>query len=305
MKHKYLIVGIAASLIGSLHATVMKYAFNGGVNPDLYNFMRFGIAALVSVPFIFKHTKSINRVNLKYAILMGVNLALAVFCYSWAIRLSQASYVAIIMLISPIIFVIVSVLVDKGRLEPKSIAGLSLAVTGSMLIFILPIAIKQNSEFNFYGTATMLLIAQSVFNSGIIITGKKADLAGMNMICLIAISSLVCLSIFGVLSFRSLAGGLDQLKDIRLFYGAAFSGLIIGFALRPVDIRVYEKLGPSVIAVLNYLSILASIVVPIVALGEKISQEMVIGASLIMLGVYVAEHHKSKSHKYFHIFKHH
>jgi drug/metabolite transporter (DMT)-like permease len=200
MKQKYLIIGIAASLIGSLHITVMKYVFNGGIDPNIYNFLRFGITALVSLPFIFIQSRSINKINLKYAVLMGLNLAVAVFFYSWAIRLSQASYVAIVTLIGPIVFVVVSVLVDKGRVEAKSLAGLGLAVAGSLLIFILPIAVKQNLEFSFYGTATVLLLLQSVFNAGIVINGKKANLAGMGMAALIGISSLVSLLIFGLLS---------------------------------------------------------------------------------------------------------
>lgn len=304
MKQKYLIIGIAASLIGSLHVTAMKYVFNGGIDPNIYNFLRFGITALVSLPFIFIQSRFINKINLKYAVLMGLNLAAAVFCYSWAIRLSQASYVAIITLISPIVFVVVSVLVDRGRVEAKSLAGLGLAVAGTLLIFILPIAVKQNLEFSFYGTATVLLLLQSVFNAGIVINGKKANLAGMRMVTLIGVSSLVCLLIFGILSSKSLGNGLGQFKEINLLYGASFSGLVIGFALRPVDIRVYEKLGPAVIAILSYLSTLASIVVPIILLGEKISKEMIIGASLIMLGVYVIEHHKGEHHKHFHIFRH-
>lgn len=174
------------------------------------------------MPFIFIQSRFINKINLKYAVLMGLNLAAAVFCYSWAIRLSQASYVAIITLISPIVFVVISVLVDKGRVEAKSLAGLGLAVAGTLLIFILPIAVKQNLEFSFYGTATVLLLLQSVFNAGIVINGKKANLAGMRMVTLIGISSLVCLLIFGILSSKSLGNGVGQFKEINLLCGASF-----------------------------------------------------------------------------------
>lgn len=304
MKQKYLIIGISASLIGSLHIAAMKYVFNGGVDPNIYNFLRFSITSIVSLPFIFIQAKSVNKINVKYAALMGLNLALAVLCFSWAIRLSPASYVAIVTLISPIVFVIISVLVDRVRVEAKSLAGLSLAVAGILFFIILPIAIKQNSGFSFYSTATMLLLLNSVFNTGVVITGKRANLAGMGMPCLIAISSLVSLFIFGAFSFKSLSNGFSQFRDIKLFYGAAFSGLIIGLALRPVDIRVYEKLGPAVIAILSYLSTLISILVPIILLGEKLSMEMIIGAGLIMLGLYIMEHHKGEHHKHFHILRH-
>jgi drug/metabolite transporter (DMT)-like permease len=70
---------------------------------------------------------------------------------------------------------------------------------------------------------------------------------------------------------------------------AAYSALIVTFISRGIALKCYEHTGASVKGGLLYLETLLAIALPLIILGEHLSIEMISGAMLILVGVFLAE----------------
>ncbi len=159
--NRWLLLGIAAAVLAAPNATVLRYALNG-VNPYFLNSVRFLIISLITTPFLLIKLKHFDRKNLKESIKAGLYMSIAATSYVLAIKLSQASYVVVVTLITPIFFVIFSARLTKEKITVRAITGIILAAIGAMMIMILPIAIKQNGPFIFYPWATTFALVNCV-----------------------------------------------------------------------------------------------------------------------------------------------
>lgn len=296
-------VGIASILLAAPNGTVVKSAIDD-VNPFLFNTVRFGLIALVTLPFLLIKLHKINKRNLKYTLIVGCSMLIAVLSFIWAIRLSQASYVAIMTLLTPIVFIIFSSKLTGEKISTNAKIGITLAALGAFIIVALPIAIAQQGEFTFYPAATALALTNSLTFPLAIIYSKKANDAGLPLVSVLSISSiliaLVCFSIVSIIAVP-----FEQISQPSALRAVIYSSLAVALLARALNIASYEHIGSAVSSALNYAETLFSIIIPIIVLGETLSIEVVAGGALILLGVYVAEHHKSKHHKHFHMLRHH
>ena len=58
---------------------------------------------------------------------------------------------------------------------------------------------------------------------------------------------------------------------------------------RSATTLAYKKLGSAPVAGLEYLRIMLSVFIPVIALGERLSIEMALGGGLILAGVILIE----------------
>lgn len=298
--HKWFLVGLLAALLEAPNATFIKYGTDF-INPFQFNILRFSVVFLVTFPLLFRHRKTINRQNIQPALVSGGLMSIAVLSFTVAIQKSQASYVAIISLLTPIIFVLYAIRLTKERVTKRAIAGVTLAALGALVIVALPVAVEQNAEFVFYPLATALAILNVFVYPLAIINFKKANQKGIPLTALMAIYALevvlanaIALLLFNQSFARPSAGSIVSF---------VYAGLFVALLSRMLTIKSYEKIGSVLISVLTYLEVFLAIMIPVIFLHEKLSLEMVIGGILILAGVYVAEHHKSAHHKHHHIFR--
>ena len=74
-----------------------------------------------------------------------------------------------------------------------------------------------------------------------------------------------------------------------------YSGIVVTFAARSLWIAAYERIGAASSGGLSYLETLLSILLPLIILGERLSVELIVGAVLIMYGVYMTQSRITKS----------
>ncbi len=301
--NKWFLLGLLAVLIAAPNATATKYITNS-LDPFVYSTLRFGLIAIVTAPYILLSYKKFNSKNLRYALTVGVLMSIAVLVYVWAIKLSQASYVSIITLLTPIIFVILSAKLTGEKIKMRGVAGITLAALGAFIIVALPIALRQNSSLQFYPLASALALLNTITFPLAIIYSKKANENGLPLMSIFSVSAWVVLLV-SVLCTLIFASNINVELNPGLIAATCYSGIIVALVARMLNVASYEHIGSAVSSALAYTETLLAIVIPVILLGEKLSIEMVLGGVCILLGVYLAEHHQSKHKKHYLFFKSH
>lgn len=293
--HNWFAIGLVAAIIAAPNATVIKYTVNG-IDPYLFNALRFLLVAVVTAPYLLVKICQFNKRNIKYSIKAGLYMTAAVICYVWALKLSRASYVSIVTLLTPLSFILYSVKMTGEKISARAVAGIVLAAIGAMVIVILPIAIKQNGPFVFYPLATMFALLNCITFPLAIINFKKANDGGVAMVSLMSISSWIIFAT-NIILFYAIGNASGNISSGRFMVGVIYSGIVVALISRIMNVVSYEHIGGAAISVLGYLESFLAILIPIVVLGEKLSKEMVLGGILILSGIYIVEYHKSGTHK--------
>jgi drug/metabolite transporter (DMT)-like permease len=235
---------------------------------------------------------------------MGSGLmSIAVISYVSALSVSPASYVTIITLLTPIIFIIYASKLAGERFNSRSLAGITLAAAGGLVLVAAPFLVHQGGEFVFYPAGTALTLVNTLTFPLSIIYFARANKAGVPMTALMGTSAFMTL----ILAIGLLIVTSTELTPPTpgLVAAAAYSGIMVAVIARALNIASYERIGAVVSSALGYLESLIAIIIPVIVLDEQLSTEMIVGGVLILLGVFMVEHHKSRHHKHHHAFKHH
>lgn len=193
---------------------------------------------LAVLPFLVMNFKKLNKRGLSLSVAAGFFLATATVTYVDAIRLSEASYVSVVTLLTPVVLIIYSAKLVKEKITKKAMAGIMVSAIGATLIVLLPIALKQQGGFDFYPMATFLSLI-NVFSFPLaVISMRKANEEGVPIASVVAISSfivaMVCLALFLVEGMPSstIDGKFWGCSSFFRTGGWAFSTLIKLFGLQ-------------------------------------------------------------------------
>lgn len=301
-KHWWFIVGLISIILAAPNATFIKAGLES-IDGLQFNLYRFLVAGILTTPIIIRHKSIYTRHNLKSALLGGACMAIAVVSYVSAIKISQASYVTVITLLTPLVFIVYATRMTGERINSRSMAGISLAALGAMVLVVLPIAIGQGATVNFYPLATGLTLINVFTFPLAVIYFKRSNEAGIPMAALMGVSAWMVFAVSAVTLVITRANLI--VPDTSATVGILYSGVVVALLARALNIVSYEHIGAVVSSALAYMESLIAIVIPVIVLNETLSLEMVIGGILILSGVYVVEHHKSSHHRHHHAFRHH
>lgn len=300
--NKWFFLGLTGVILGAPNGAIIKYAI-ADFNPTYFVFLRFAVTFIASMPFLLSSKKKYSIKSIQYSVLAGIVLFIAVITYTLAIKFSTASYASLIALLSPIFLIFYSIKLNKERISRRAAAGITLSAAGAFLMIFFPIAIKQNADLQIYPLATALMLVNCATYPLMVILAKKANDRDLSMPSIISLSSLTVAVLSGI-TLIIIDNPVDYTIKPKAWLAILFTGLVVSLLARVASIRSYEYVGSVVSSALEYLGHFLSILIPVIALGEKLSVAMVAGGALILLGIYIIEHHKSKHYKYFHIFKH-
>lgn len=284
------------------NATFIKYA-TSDISGTVFLALRFVVVTIVTTPLLLMNIRRCNRTNVNYAVRGGIFMTVAITTYIIAISLSAASYVSITTLLTPIIFVVYAMRMTNERLTSRSLAGITLAAAGAMAIIVLPVAIKNGSNFVFYPLASLLVLMNCFTFPAALIYYKKANEAGLPMGAVTGISAWITFIVSMLLvqakgeNFSGVTGGV--------LFAVLYSGIAVVVVARILNILSYEHIGAAATSVLSYLETIVAVLIPVVVLGEHLSVGIVIGGVLILLGVYVVEHRKGPHRRHYALYRHH
>ncbi len=302
IRKSWFFIGLIAVLIAAPNSMIIR-ATVSDADPFLFNSLRFLIIGLVTLPIIIRYRTSLNKTNLKNVFFAAVAMTIATVSFVWALKLSQASYVSIFTLITPIVLIVYSAKFNKEQISRRAVAGISLAAAGAAALVLLPVAFNQSGDFIFYPAATFIVLFNILSFPAAVIFFKKSNEGGVPMFSVIGISAWLIFAVSAVCYLLFSPAG--ETVDFRFLQGVLYSGLAVGLIARVLATKSYEYVGAVVSGALGYLESLIAVLLPVFILGEVLSIQMAIGGVLILLGVYVVEHHKHPHHKHHLFAKHH
>jgi drug/metabolite transporter (DMT)-like permease len=291
-------LGLLAVVIGAPNAMVARTALSGDNSTDSLTLLvlKFSIILItLFVPFYrFVRAKySVFRGAFKNLMIMAICNVVATSTWIVAVEQSSASYASIIALLSPILLVILSARLVKDRVTRRAAAGITLAAVGGLLVVALPALLHGSTGSGLYPVATVLMLINCVVTPLTIIYQRRSHEQGVPLAVSIATVALVAVPIL-VMVYILTRGGGEMVETVshlpwQVWLAALYTGIAVSYVSRSLAVRSYEHTGAAVKGGLSYLETLLAIALPLLILGEQLSIEMVAGAMLILVGVFLAE----------------
>lgn len=300
---KWFLFALFGVLLSAPNATIIRYA-SDYLDPFQFTAFRFGILTLITVPFIWRARKLLTSQAVRYSVMAALFMATAIICYVSAIHVSTAIYPTIITLLTPLVFIVYSVWFTHEKINRHALTGITLAALGALVIVGVPVAFHQQGAFTFYPLATILALINVATFPLAVIFSRKANEAGLPLTAVIGISAPI-IFIINTAILLVQGGGMPSDLPVLAVLAVLYSGVMVAFVARMINVFSYEKLGSVVESSLTYAELFVAISLPIIILGELLSIELVIGGLLILMGVYLAEHHPGLGHRHYHALKRH
>ena len=286
----WFIVAFVAVLLAAPNNTFLKSSLHE-IGPLWISFIRFTTLAVVLLPALYFGRKSLNERGLNYSVIAGVAYAVAVMSMGGAIFYSQASYPALIGISSPILMMFYSVWLTREKVSHKSFFGITVAAVGGFLIIFLSILFSGSNGGGVSPVATILALLNAAASPLMYVMTKKAVDTGMSIQTSLSAVALTAVAIIGVvlLGVNPLAPTITQIAQPGIILPIIYSVIGAMLLARGMTTIAFKRLGSASIAGLDYLGVLLAVLVPVLALGERLTIEMAIGGGLILAGVIAIE----------------
>jgi len=291
-------LGLVSAALGVPYALLIRIAVSGDAGTDslVLLILKFTIILVIAFVPLYKFVRdhfSIFKKSFKNLCIMVICNVISSSFWIMSVEQSNASYASIVMLLAPIVLVILSAKLVKDRMTRRAAAGISLAAVGGILVVALPALLQGSAISDVYPLATILLLINCIANPLVIVFQRRSHEQGVPLTALVGLVALVAVPVLSAI-YIGMHGGdamINAMSNLswQVWVAALYSGLIISFAARNLAARSYEHTGAAVRGGLTYLETLLSVVLPIIVLGEHLSIEMMVGALLILVGVFLAE----------------
>lgn len=288
-------LAIAALLISSLiwgaTSPIMKWTL---ASVPLFSlaFIRFFLATIFISPFVIKHAK-IKKQDLPEIILaafLGITLNVSLFFLG--LKFTFAVNAALVAATVPIFTLAAANIFLKEKLTNKLIFSAILAVFGLLLILGPPTIALGISHL----IGGLLLIVSSLSWVGYEIISKKlfkkySPKTITFYSFLIGSATFFPIAIFELFKSPGWITNLTLPGLVGILYGAIFASTIAYFCWQ----YGLSKLTATAASFFFYLDPVTGVIVSVLLLKERITPTFVVGAILVILAVFWAEH-KRKAH---------
>jgi len=286
----YLIFALSAILMWSFSFPLIKIALDNGVPPITLAALRTIIFIPVLVVLLIKHGKnSIPTTRGDWLIFLGIGIFTIILpniLQNVGMKYTTASVSSIIQTSGPIFTIILAILILKESSDTKKIVGAAIALVGTICLII-----STNEEFSLtgltvYGNFLILLSGFSYAISSIITKKGLGRIKPLQMLGFSTLIGFVALSITSILE-----NPLDILINLSteiwmaIFLLALFPTFIA--SLFWYEVMVNEEVSRLIVFV--YLMPVFAVIFSYILLGEIISVQTIIFASLVIGGVALAQ----------------
>jgi drug/metabolite transporter (DMT)-like permease len=241
--------------------------------------VRVGVATLVLLPFLLRAGQGASLLQHGPQLLFfgAINSALPFCLFAYATLSLSAGYTAVINAVAPLFTAIVAFVWLGERLNRLAVLGLGIGFGGVVLLV--------SDKFSFSGGAASIGIVAGMCASllyGIAANYIKARFTGIGSLVLATGSQLGASILLLPLCFWFWPETMPSTKSwlAVLVLGVACTGVAYVFFF-----RLMARLGPSRAITVTFLVPLAAMIFGALFLGEVISGTMMVGCTLILLGV--------------------
>lgn len=276
---------ILANVIWGASFPVYKWALDD--IPSLtFVFLRFYIAALILLPFVYKDLK-VNREDWWDLFLLSfVGITISISLLILGLKLSSSINAPIIMSSGPVVLIIGSLFYLKEKLKRKVVMGTLVSLIGVLLIVILPV-FKEGLDGSILGNlflvgAAITSVIHALLLKKIMPKYKPLVIAFWQFL----IGSLPLLPFFFIeLNQTHWTADINMKIIIGLFFGAVLA-TAIAHSIYAYGIKFIKA---SEVGVFTYVDPVATIIVAVPLLHEEITPLYLAGAAFVFLGIFIAE----------------
>lgn len=254
------------------------------LHPYVVLFYRFGIAALVILPWFIHEKKPANmwRILIPFSLLAVGN---ALFYYI-GIASTSVSAASVIGSTTPLVAAILSHILIHERTSKEKLIGILIGLMGALCIIILPLLhLGKAIGGDFIGN---IWILSSVLSWTLYIVGSRRFLtretysplimAELNFITLAAVTLLLALI-------------TKQSFFTNAFYDPSYL-LIFLYSTVPVTVVTFvlfqwviKHVSATTATLKDYVQLIVGVGVSIVVLGEKVNTSFILGSIIVVLGI--------------------
>ena len=296
---------ILAHLIWGVNFVVAKVTLQE-FPPMSLALLRFALASLFLAPFFLAQTKKtkIDKKDLPKLIAIGVFIiALNIAFFFEGIKRTTAIDASILTLIIPILSVLLGWGYFKEKIYLVNLLGIALAGLGALIIIGLPQLFYGNVSTGVLLGNIFIILASISWVAGAAISKKMLRKYSSLTVTAIAfmVGTIVMLLPAGVEYFKDPSWPSDV--TILGFMGLTYMTLLSSISAYFLFEWGLAKTSITAADLFQYIEPFIATFFAVIILGEKISTTFLIGAVLIVIGVYLgtlakeAHHRTHKAHR--------
>lgn len=273
---------LSAAGFGAM-AVFGKLAYGAGVNVETLLLVRFGLAGglLLSIALARGALRRLPPRTVLVGLGMGaVGYALQSGLYFTALTRIDASLVALILYVYPVLVMIGAIAVGRERSSRRRIGALGVALAGIGLV----LAGAATGRFDPIGA--LLAAGAALTYSGYILVGDRATAD----VPPLALSALVCTGAFATFLVTGTVW-----SRIDLGFDSAGWGWLVAVALVSTVVPVLlffaglTRVGPATAAILSILEPVVTVGAAALVFGETFGPTQLIGATLVLGAVVLTQ----------------
>ena len=282
----YLLLSITA-LCWAGNAIVGRLAA-GHIPPVTLSFLRWALAFLIILPFAWKHlVRDWGAIRARLGTMIVLSVAgIGAFntLQYWALEHTQALNTLLLQSAGPLFVAVWSLILLGVRLTPAQAGGITLSLTGVLVILLHgdPTAL---ASITFNKGDIIFTVALAIFGLYSVLSLKRPEIHGLSFVGFTFGCGAACLVPLWIWElFSRPVMQLDTANLLSLFYVAVFPSTLAYLCFnRGVQLIGANRAAPFFHVVPVFGSVMA-----MVFLGERPQLFHVIGFALVLTGVFVA-----------------
>ena len=281
---------LSAAGFGAM-AVFGKLSYDAGVSVDALLLVRFGLAGgvLLIVALARGALRNLPRRAVLIGLCMGVfGYAAQAGLYFSALARIDASLVALILYVYPVLVMTVAVVLGRERASRRRVWALGMALAGIGLV----LGGAMSGRFDAVGV--VLALGAAIVYTAYILVGDRATAD----VPPLALAALVCVGAFGTFLVSGLIrGAVGGAGPFRGDFDFAAVGWLWLAALAMVStvaaILLFfagmARVGPSVASILSILEPVVTVVAAAAVFGEHLSPTQWFGGALVLSAVLIVQ----------------
>ncbi|MBI4098295.1 MAG: EamA family transporter [Candidatus Levybacteria bacterium] len=276
---------IIANVIWGASFPVYKWALDD-IPSFTFVFLRFYLAALILFPFVYKNLRIERQDWWDLFLCSFIGITITISFLILGLKLSSSINAPIILSAGPIILIIGSFFYLKERLKKKVVVGTLTSLVGVLTIVLLPV-FKGGLDGGLLGNlflvgAAIGSVIHALLLKKIMPKYKALPIAFWQFL----IGSLPLLPFYFIELNQT---HWTQDINLKILIGIFFGSVLATSVAHSIYAYGMKFIKASEVGIFTYVDPIATVLVAIPLLGEKITAPYLIGALFVFLGIFIAE----------------
>lgn len=295
-----LLVLMAASIFAGISVPVAHFSLQS-IPTALFGLLRHGVPLLIlGFVLLLRPRKRLMGKQIATAAFYGMLVFfVANGLFYLGVQRSGSVNAAIIGLLEPLLMFIVSVEVMKERFNSRIFIGIAMAFAGSVLVVFGPLL--AGGRLSFAGSLIgNLLLLGCVLASVAGTWVAKLGLKNVDRVQFLFWSLVPAVVLYGVMSVGQLQLLPDVMRQPSLVHAVLFVAIFNGLLVYACIFYGLKRVKGEEYGLFSYIAPTTAALVAVVFFDEKLTPLLVLGVTIIGMGLYLAEAHRSKAwhHKF-------